>query len=191
MFCIFIPFDKMEIKKTKIKDLLIIKPQIYSDERGYFYESFNKGIFKKNGLDLNFVQDNQSLSHKGVLRGLHFQAPPFEQGKLVRVIQGSVLDVAVDIRLDSPTYGKYESVLLSGENKTQFWIPPGFAHGFITLENNTIFCYKCTALYSKESEGSILWRDPHLKINWKTNEPLVSIKDEEAQLFENFKSPFK
>tara|TARA_B100001741_G_scaffold311815_2_gene313747 strand:+ start:9782 stop:10357 length:576 start_codon:yes stop_codon:yes gene_type:complete len=191
MFCIFIPFDKMEIKKTKIKDLLIIKPQIYSDERGYFYESFNKGIFKKNGLNLNFVQDNQSLSHKGVLRGLHFQAPPFEQGKLVRVIQGSVLDVAVDIRLDSPTYGKYESVLLSGENKTQFWIPPGFAHGFITLENNTIFCYKCTALYSKESEGSILWRDPHLKINWKTNEPLVSIKDEEAQLFENFKSPFR
>ena len=191
MFCIFIPFDKMEIKNTKIKDLLIIKPQIYSDERGYFYESFNKGIFKKNGLNLNFVQDNQSLSHKGVLRGLHFQAPPFEQGKLVRVIQGSVLDVAVDIRLDSPTYGKYESVLLSGENKTQFWIPPGFAHGFITLENNTIFCYKCTALYSKESEGSILWRDPHLKINWKTNEPLVSIKDEEAQLFENFKSPFR
>ena len=181
----------MEIKKTKIKDLLIIKPQIYSDERGYFYESFNKGIFKKNGLDLNFVQDNQSLSHKGVLRGLHFQAPPFEQGKLVRVIQGSVLDVAVDIRLDSPTYGKYESVLLSGENKTQFWIPPGFAHGFITLENNTIFCYKCTSVYSKESEGTILWRDPHLKINWNTNEPLVSIKDEEAQLFENFKSPFR
>ena len=181
----------MEIKKTKIKDLLIIKPQIYSDERGYFYESFNKGIFKKNGLNLNFVQDNQSLSHKGVLRGLHFQAPPFEQGKLVRVIQGSVLDVAVDIRLDSPTYGKYESVLLSGENKTQFWIPPGFAHGFITLENNTIFCYKCTALYSKESEDSILWRDPHLKINWKTNEPLVSIKDEQAQLFENFISPFR
>ena len=191
MFCIFIPFDKMEIKKTKIKDLIIIKPQIYSDERGYFYESFNKEIFKKNGLDLNFVQDNQSLSHKGVLRGLHFQAPPFEQGKLVRVIQGSVLDVAVDIRLDSPTYGKYESVVLSGENKTQFWIPPGFAHGFITLENNTIFCYKCTSAYSKKSEGSILWRDPHLNINWNTNEPIVSIKDEEAKLFENFKSPFR
>jgi dTDP-4-dehydrorhamnose 3,5-epimerase len=145
----------------------------------------------KKGLDFNFIQDNQSLSHKGVLRGLHFQAPPFEQGKLVRVIQGSVLDIAVDIRTSYPTYGKYESVLLSGENKTQFWIPPGFAHGFITLENNTIFCYKCTSVYSKKSEGSILWNDPHLNINWKINEPIVSSKDKKAKLFENFKSPFK
>ncbi|MAZ55102.1 MAG: dTDP-4-dehydrorhamnose 3,5-epimerase [Flavobacteriales bacterium] len=181
----------MELKKTKIEGLIIIKPQIHSDERGYFYESYNKVFLKKKGLDFNFIQDNQSLSHKGVLRGLHFQAPPFEQGKLVRVIQGSVLDIAVDIRSSSPTYGKYESVVLSGENKTQFWIPPGFAHGFITLENNTIFCYKCTAIYSKKSEGSILWNDPHLNINWKINEPIVSNKDKKAKLFENFKSPFK
>ena len=137
----------MEFEKTTIKGLFVIKPRVFIDERGYFYESYNKAIFDKNGLDLDFVQDNQSLSHKGVLRGLHFQAPPFQQGKLVRVIQGSVLDVAVDIRPHSPNYGKYESVLLSGENKTQFWIPPGFAHGFVTLEDNTLFCYKCTAPY--------------------------------------------
>ena len=181
----------MELKKTKIEGLIIIKPQIHNDERGYFYESYNKVFLKKKGLDFDFIQDNQSLSHKGVLRGLHFQAPPFEQGKLVRVIQGSVLDIAVDIRSSSPTYGKHESVVLSGENKTQFWIPPGFAHGFITLENNTIFCYKCTSVYSKKSEGSILWNDPYLNINWKINEPIVSIKDKKAKLFENFKSPFK
>jgi dTDP-4-dehydrorhamnose 3,5-epimerase len=188
---IFVFLRNMELKKTKIEGLIIIKPHIHNDERGYFYESYNKVFLMKKGLDFNFIQDNQSLSHKGVLRGLHFQAPPFEQGKLVRVIQGSVLDIAVDIRTSYPTYGKYESVLLSGENKTQFWIPPGFAHGFITLENNTIFCYKCTSVYSKKSEGSILWNDPHLNINWKINEPIVSSKDKKAKLFENFKSPFK
>ena len=121
-----------------------------------FMKATTKLFLRKMDLDLDFIQDNQSLSHKGVLRGLHFQAPPFAQGKLVRVIQGSVLDVAVDIRPHSPTYGKYESVLLSGENKTQFWIPPGFAHGFVTLEDNTVFCYKCTGPYSKESEGAIV-----------------------------------
>ena len=180
----------MEFEKTTIEGLFIIKSSVISDERGYFYESYNKSIFDKNGLDLDFVQDNQSLSHKGVLRGLHFQAPPFQQGKLVRVIQGSVLDVAVDIRPHSPTYGKYESVLLSGENKTQFWIPPGFAHGFVTLEDNTIFCYKCTGPYSKESEGAILWNDPQLNIDWNIELPIVSSKDQEAELFEYFKSPF-
>lgn len=180
----------MEFEKTTIEDLLIIKPRVFSDERGYFYESYNKAVFKKNGLDLNFIQDNQSLSQKGVLRGLHFQTPPFEQGKLVRVIQGSVLDVAVDIRTNSPTYGKYESVILSAENKTQFWIPPGFAHGFLTLEDDTIFCYKCTGPYSKESEGAILWNDPQLNIEWSMDTPLVSAKDKAAELFEHFKSPF-
>ena len=180
----------MEFEKTTIEGLFVIKPRVFIDERGYFYESYNKAIFDKNGLDLDFVQDNQSLSHKGVLRGLHFQAPPFAQGKLVRVIQGSVLDVAVDIRPHSPTYGKYESVLLSGENKTQFWIPPGFAHGFITLEDNTIFYYKCTSPYSKESEGAILWNDPQLNIDWNIEQPIVSSKDQEAELFKNFKSPF-
>lgn len=180
----------MKFEKTTIEGLFVIKPHIFSDERGYFYESYNKAIFEKNGLDLDFIQDNQSLSHKGVLRGLHFQAPPFAQGKLVRVIQGSVLDVAVDVRPHSPTYGKYESVLLSGENKTQFWIPPGFAHGFVTREDNTIFSYKCTGPYYKESEGAILWNDPQLNIDWNIEQPIVSSKDQEAELFKNFKSPF-
>ena len=180
----------MEFEKTTIEGLFIIKPRIFSDERGYFYESYNKAIFEKNDLDLDFIQDNQSLSHKGVLRGLHFQAPPFAQGKLVRVIQGSVLDVAVDIRPHSTTYGNYESVLLSGENKTQFWIPPGFAHGFATLEDNTVFSYKCTSPYSKEFEATLLWNDPQININWGIDNPLVSSKDQEAQLFKNFISPF-
>ena len=180
----------MEFEKTTIEDLLILKPRIFNDERGYFYESYNKTSFAENGLDIEFVQDNQSLSQKGVLRGLHFQAPPFEQGKLVRVIQGSVLDVAVDIRPHSPTYGQYVSVLLSGENKTQFWIPPGFAHGFLTLEDNTLFCYKCTGPYSKESEGAILWNYPQLNIDWNIEKPIVSKKDQEAELFERFTSPF-
>jgi len=180
----------MEFEKTTIEGLLILKPRIFNDERGYFYESYNKTSFAENGFDIEFVQDNQSLSQKGVLRGLHFQAPPFEQGKLVRVIQGSVLDVAVDIRPHSPTYGQYVSVLLSGENKTQFWIPPGFAHGFLTLEDNTLFCYKCTGPYSKESECAILWNDPQLNIDWNIEKPIVSTKDQEAELFERFTSPF-
>ncbi|MFL2569107.1 MAG: dTDP-4-dehydrorhamnose 3,5-epimerase [Flavobacteriales bacterium] len=180
----------MEFEKTTIEGLFIIKPRIFSDERGYFYESYNKAFFEKNDLDLDFIQDNQSLSHKGVLRGLHFQAPPFAQGKLVRVIRGSVLDVAVDIRSHSPTYGKYESVLLSGENKTQLWIPAGFAHGFVTLEDNTIFSYKCTGPYSKESEGALLWNDLQLNIDWNIEQPIVSSKDQEAELFKHFKSPF-
>ncbi len=180
----------MTIRKTSIQDLLIIQPRVFSDDRGYFYESYNKETFLKLGLDLNFVQDNQSLSQKGVLRGLHFQNPPFAQGKLVRVTQGSVLDVAIDIRSNSPTYGQYEKVILSGENKTMFWIPPGFAHGFITLEDNTIFNYKCTVGYNKESEGSLLWKDPILNIDWALENPIVSQKDQEAELFENFQSSF-
>ena len=180
----------MTIQETSIKDLLIIQPRIFTDDRGYFYESYNKGSFKKLGLDLNFVQDNQSLSQKGVLRGLHFQNPPFAQGKLVRVIQGSVLDVVVDIRSKSPTYGQYEKVKLSGENKTMFWIPPGFAHGFVTLENNTILTYKCTSDYNKDSEGVLIWDDPSLNIEWGVKNPLVSEKDQLGDLFENFQSQF-
>jgi dTDP-4-dehydrorhamnose 3,5-epimerase len=130
------------------------------------------------------------MSHKGVLRGLHFQRPPFEQGKLVRVIQGSVLDVAVDIRKGSPTYGQHKSILLSGENNLQFWIPPGFAHGFLTLEDNTIFSYKCTGPYSIESEGSVLWNDKDLNIDWNISSPIVSEKDQIAETFIQFKSPF-
>jgi dTDP-4-dehydrorhamnose 3,5-epimerase len=180
----------MTIQETSIQDLLIIQPRIFADDRGYFYESYNQEKFLKIGLYLNFVQDNQSLSQKGVLRGLHFQNPPFAQGKLVRVTQGSVLDVAVDIRANSPTYGQYEKIILSGENKTMFWIPPGFAHGFITLEDNTIFTYKCTARYSKESEGTLMWNDSTLNIDWGIDNPLVSEKDQEAELFENFQSQF-
>ena len=130
--------------KTPIKDLLILEPKVFEDDRGYFFESFNKKKLEDLGINVEFVQDNQSLSNKNVLRGLHFQVPPFAQGKLVRVIKGSVLDVAVDIRKESETYGQYFSVILSEQNKKMFWIPPGFAHGFLTLEDQTIFSYKCS-----------------------------------------------
>tara|TARA_R110000824_G_C14942416_1_gene649999 strand:- start:86 stop:628 length:543 start_codon:yes stop_codon:yes gene_type:complete len=173
----------MKLLRTPIDGLLIVKPKIFGDDRGYFFESWNKTLFKEKGLDLNFVQDNQSLSQKGVLRGLHFQNPPLEQGKLVRVIRGSVLDVAVDMRKTSQTYGKHYSINLSGENNISFWIPPGFAHGFVTLEDNTIFTYKCTALYNKQSEGSIIWNDEDLKIDWGITNPIVSEKDQESLRF--------
>ncbi len=180
----------MEIQNTLIDGLVVIKPRVFEDERGYFFESWNKLSAEKAGVNLEFVQDNESLSQKGVLRGLHFQAPPFEQGKLVRVIKGAVLDVAVDIRKGSPTYGSYHKELLSGENKTQFWIPPGFAHGFLTLENDTIFAYKCTNLYNKASEGSVIWNDPDINIDWGIDNPTLSEKDIEAPLLKDFKSPF-
>jgi len=180
----------MEIIKTKIPDLLIIKPDVFEDERGYFFESFRLDKFKELGIDLNFVQDNESKSQKGVLRGLHFQNPPYEQGKLIKVVKGAVIDVAVDIRKSSPTYGQWISHELSEYNKTIFWIPPGFAHGFLTLEDHTIFQYKCTNYYIKESEGSIRWNDPDLNINWNIKNPVVSDKDRSATLFKNFKSKF-
>ena len=180
----------MELIKTSIDGLLIIKPDVFKDERGYFYESYNKERFAKIGLNIDFVQDNESKSDKGVLRGLHFQKPPFAQGKLVRVIKGSVMDVAVDLRKDSPTYGKWESVVLTEDNKLQFWIPEGFAHGFVALEDNTIFNYKCTNVYNKESEGSILWNDPDININWNIDNPILSEKDKISPLFKNFESPF-
>jgi len=180
----------MEFEKCNIDGLIILKPTIFGDDRGHFYESYNKEVFNKNGIDVAFVQDNQSLSHKGVLRGLHFQAPPYEQGKLVRVIQGSVLDVALDIRKNSPTYGQHFSITLSGKNHYQFWIPPGFAHGFVTLEDHTIFCYKCTGPYHKDSEGSVLWNDPQLNIKWGIENPIISEKDKYAKNFNSFKSPF-
>lgn len=180
----------MTIQETSIKGLLIIKPRVFTDERGYFFESYNMKSFKDLGIDDPFLQDNQSLSQKGVLRGLHFQNPPFAQGKLVRVINGSVIDVAVDIRKNSPTYGKHEKIFLSGKNKTMFWIPPGFAHGFITLEDNTLFSYKCTALYNKSSEGSIIWNDENLNIDWEYPNPLVSSKDQGATKFEQLDSQF-
>lgn len=180
----------MEIIKTKIPDLLIVKPAVFEDERGYFFESYNKEKFLHKGIDHNFVQDNESKSMKGVLRGLHFQAPPFAQGKLVRVMKGSVLDVAVDIRKNSPTYGQWASIVLSESNKWMYWVPPGFAHGFATLEDNTVFFYKCTNTYNKDSEGALLWNDPDLNIQWGIENPVLSEKDKIAPLFKDFISPF-
>lgn len=180
----------MEIIKTSIEGLLVIKPDVFKDERGYFFESYNKERFAKEGLDMTFVQDNESKSSKGVLRGLHFQKPPYAQGKLVRVVKGSVMDVAVDLRKDSPTYGKWESCILSEENKKMFWIPEGFAHGFLTLEDDTIFTYKCTNIYNKESEGSLRWDDADIHIEWNIDNPTLSEKDKVSPLFKDFVTPF-
>jgi dTDP-4-dehydrorhamnose 3,5-epimerase len=182
----------MKITKTEIEGLLIIEPKVFSDDRGYFLESYNKKTFTEAGIAVNFVQDNQSFAHKGAVRGLHGQADPFAQGKLVRVINGRVLDVAVDIRKGSPTYGKYVSVELSGDNKLQFWIPAGFLHGFATLEDNTIFTYKVNNYYDKASEIGVLWNDPALNIDWgiANADVLLSPKDELLPGFKEFKSPF-
>jgi dTDP-4-dehydrorhamnose 3,5-epimerase len=180
----------MEVIKTKISDLLIIKPKVFADTRGYFFESYNEGVFHQNGINVSFIQDNQSLSNAGVLRGLHFQAPPFDQGKLVRVINGSVLDIAVDIRKNSATYGQHVAIELTEENKTMFYIPPGFAHGFLTLQDNTIFSYKCTKLYHKASEGTVLWNDQDLNIQWNISNPMLSEKDLVGTPFKDFISPF-
>ena len=180
----------MEIIKTPLAGLLIIKPDVFEDERGYFFESYNREKFLTHGIDVTFVQDNESKSKRGVLRGLHFQNPPFAQGKLVRVMRGSVLDVAVDIRRESPTYGKWSSIVLSGKNKWMYWIPVGFAHGFLTLEDDTTFFYKCTNAYNKESEGAIRWNDPALGIDWDIKDPVVSPKDEVAPMFREFESRF-
>jgi dTDP-4-dehydrorhamnose 3,5-epimerase len=180
----------IEVEKTFIEGLLVITPKVYSDNRGYFFESYNKKAFDSYGIVDAFLQDNESLSSKGVLRGLHFQAPPFDQGKLVRVVTGSVLDVAVDIRKGSPTYGKHYSVLLSGDNKKMFWIPPGFAHGFVALEDQTRFLYKCTNVYHQPSEGAIRWDDASLDIDWQIPDPVVSEKDQAALGFSEFITPF-
>jgi len=180
----------MQIQTTPIEGLLIIQPQVFEDPRGYFYESYNKQKFTDAEIDFEFIQDNQSLSQKGIIRGLHFQAPPFEQGKLVRVIQGAVKDVVVDIRKNSKTFGQHFSINLTAENRTMFFIPPGFAHGFETLEDDTVFLYKCTNVYNKESEGGLLWNDPFLNISWQNNDPLISDKDKILPTFENLISPF-
>lgn len=181
----------MKITRGNIKDILIIEPDVFGDKRGYFFESFNEKAWKEViGFVPKFVQDNESMSSKNVLRGIHFQNPPDEQGKLVRVIQGSVLDVAVDLRTNSPTYGMHEKVVLSGENKKQLYVPEGFGHGFLTLEDNTIFSYKCTQYYNPKNEMGILWNDPQLNVDWGINNPLISEKDKNQQKFSNFVSPF-
>lgn len=180
----------MNLIKTQIEGLFLIKPLLFKDDRGYFFESFQKEKLKAIGIDEEFVQDNESMSGKGVLRGLHFQKPPFAQGKLVRVVSGSVLDVAVDLRKGSKTYGKWESSVLSAANKLMMWIPEGFAHGFLVMEDDTIFQYKCTTYYDKESECGIIWNDPDLKIDWGIKKPLVSEKDLQGGRFKNLQSPF-
>lgn len=182
----------MNFIKTKIKDLLIIEPKILKDDRGYFYESYNKQKFDEAGINANFVQDNQSLSQKGTLRGLHAQSNPHAQGKLVRVIKGRVIDVALDIRKKSETYGQHVAVELSGDNHLMFWVPPGFLHGFVTLEDETIFTYKVTSLYDKNSEFGILWNDPELNIDWSIDpeEIILSEKDKVLPLFKSLASPF-
>jgi dTDP-4-dehydrorhamnose 3,5-epimerase len=180
----------MKLIKTRINDLVLIQPDVFPDQRGYFFESFQKEKFRNLGIDADFVQDNESMSGKGVLRGLHFQKPPFAQGKLVRVVRGSVLDVAVDLRKSSETYGKWESSVLSAGNKLMMWIPEGFAHGFLVLEDDTIFQYKCSNYYEKESECGILWNDPDLNIKWGNENPVVSQKDLQGILFKDLKSPF-
>ena len=181
----------MQIVKTNIEGLLILEPKVFGDHRGYFLESFNENIFSEIiGKKITFVQDNESLSSKNVVRGLHFQKPPFAQGKLVRVVKGSVLDVAVDLRKKSPTFGKIFTIELSETNKRQFWIPEGFAHGFATLEDNTIFQYKCTSYYSPENEETISWNDPQLGIDWKIIQPIISEKDKKGLPFDGIKSPF-
>ncbi len=182
----------MNFIETKIKDLIILEPTVYRDKRGYFFESFNKKKFEKKIGNISFVQDNESKSSKGVLRGLHFQKPPFDQAKLVRCIQGKVLDVAVDIRKGSKTFGKYVTVELSEENKRQLFIPRGFAHGFLSLSDSSIFSYKVDEVYAPEYDAGIIWNDKELNIDWGIlhNQVLVSEKDSNLPYFTDFKSPF-
>lgn len=175
----------MNVIKTEIEGLLIVEPKVFGDARGYFMEVFSERDFRAaTGLDVHFVQDNESMSSKGVLRGMHFQKAPYAQSKLVRVVCGAVQDVAVDLRAGSPTFGKYFSVVLSGENKRMFYIPEGFAHGFLTIEDNTVFQYKCGAFYEPSSEGSVRWNDPDLGIEWMQLgcEWILSAKDKVAPL---------
>ncbi len=180
----------MHIHTTAINDVKLITPAVYRDARGCFFESYSFRNLLIAGIGDDFVQDNQSVSHKNVLRGLHFQYPPYSQGKLVRVVRGAVLDVAVDLRKDSPTCGKYIAVALSEENNQMLWIPSGFAHGFLSLADDTVFLYKCTGYYNRDAEGCILWNDPVLNIDWGIHDPVVSGKDRQGMLFNNFTSPF-
>jgi dTDP-4-dehydrorhamnose 3,5-epimerase len=182
----------MKFLKTYIKGVVIIEPAVFSDNRGYFLESFNKKNFEDNIGKIDFVQDNESKSSRGVLRGLHFQKPPFAQAKLVRCIKGSVIDVAVDIRKGSPTYGKHVSIELSEDNKKQLYIPRGFAHGYSVLSESAIFAYKVDSNYAPECDAGILWKDPDLNIQWGVNNDdiLISKKDSKLPSFSELESPF-
>ena len=179
----------MKINNTFIEDLLIIEPQLFKDERGFFYESYNK-----NNLDINivFVQDNESKSYKGVIRGLHFQTPPFEQTKIVRCVSGNILDVAVDLRVNSKTYGKFFSIELSSENNKQLFIPKGFAHGFQVLSETAIVNYKVDNFYNPKSDSGIIWNDKDLSIDWNLDiKPIISLKDLKLISFKELKSSFQ
>lgn len=176
----------MNVIKTKIKDLLIIEPKVFGDDRGFFYETFQKERYRAVGIDVDFVQDNRSRSTKGVLRGLHFQKTK-PQGKLVTVTDGEVFDVAVDLRPDSETFGQHEAIILTGSNKRQFYVPPGFAHGFCVLSDTADFQYKCTDYYDLSDECGLLWNDPVLQIQWPLSNPLLSDKDMNQPMFSQIK----
>ncbi len=180
----------MKVIKTNIDGLLIIKPDVFGDDRGYFFETYSKRKYAEYGIEEDFVQDNISKSLKGTIRGLHYQVGDKAQGKLCHVIKGKVLDVAVDIRFDSPTFGQYFSIELTGEDKTQLWIPPGFAHGFSVLSDEVLFVYKCTNYYSKPDNRAILYNDPQLNIDWKVENPIVSEKDLNAKHFNEIQTDF-
>jgi dTDP-4-dehydrorhamnose 3,5-epimerase len=183
----------MKFIKTDISDVYIIEPSVFGDDRGYFLESFNLEKFKENIYPIKFVQDNESKSSKGVLRGLHFQKPPFNQAKLVRCVEGSVMDVAVDIRKGSPTYGKHVAIELTGENKRQLFVPRGFAHGFVVLSESATFAYKVDNSYAPEYDSGIKYDDSDLNINWglTENEVQLSVKDKSLPAFKDLDSPFK
>ncbi|MCX6152064.1 MAG: dTDP-4-dehydrorhamnose 3,5-epimerase [Ignavibacteriales bacterium] len=180
----------MEIIKTELDGVLLIQPDVYPDSRGFFLESYNKKRYEEAGVKEIFVQDNISKSVKGTIRGLHYQVGEFAQGKLCYVLFGKVLDVAVDVRFNSPTFGKYASIELTSEKKNQIWIPPGFAHGFAVLSDEAVFCYKCTALYSKPNERAILYNDPDIAIDWNIENQIVSEKDLQAKRFKEIEKDF-
>lgn len=182
----------MEIIKTDIDGVVIIEPRVFGDERGYFFESFSQREFEKLGINTVFVQDNESKSCYGVVRGLHFQAPPYAQAKLVRCVKGRIRDIAVDIRKGSPTYGKHVAVELTEDNHRLFFIPHGFAHGFSVLSETAVFQYKCDNYYTPQSEGALLWNDKDLNINWLIPDKhvILSEKDKHHPLFKDFESPF-
>ncbi|MFQ9510730.1 MAG: dTDP-4-dehydrorhamnose 3,5-epimerase [Lachnospiraceae bacterium] len=181
---------KIKVTRCDIEGLCVIEPTVFQDERGYFMETYNQNDFREAGLNMIFVQDNQSMSTKGVLRGLHFQKE-FPQGKLVRAVRGAVFDVAVDLRADSETYGKWFGVVLSAENKKQFYIPEGFAHGFLVLSDEAEFAYKCTDFYHPGDEGGVKWDDPEIGIEWPIEEGMQIILSEKDQKWLGLKDTFK
>jgi dTDP-4-dehydrorhamnose 3,5-epimerase len=180
----------LKVSETELQGVLLIQPDVFGDERGFFLESFNKERYKQAGIEFNFVQDNLSKSKKGTIRGLHYQVGEMAQGKLCYVINGKVLDVAVDIRFGSPTFGKNITHILNSQNKNQIWIPPGFAHGFSVLSEEAIFAYKCTQVYSKEHERAILYNDPEIGIDWQVKNPIVSEKDLNGKLLKEIEKDF-